>query len=68
MKLAHGRERHAPAGAPWRLVAALPGAVGIGYGLWVLVLVRTMDQGRRDAIATRIAVGTLVLLAASSAL
>ena len=26
MRVAHVRERHAPAGAPWRLAAAHPGA------------------------------------------
>ena len=29
MKIAHVRERHAPAGAPWRLAAALPVADGV---------------------------------------
>jgi hypothetical protein len=28
VKLAHARERHGPAGSPWRLVAALGGATG----------------------------------------
>jgi fumarylacetoacetate (FAA) hydrolase len=33
MKLAHVRERHAPAGAPWRLVAALPRTADPGVEL-----------------------------------
>lgn len=32
MRLAHVRERHAPAGAPWRLAAALPAADGPAAG------------------------------------
>src|SRR5437868_15227891 len=30
MKIAHVRERHAPAGAPWRLAAALPATTADG--------------------------------------
>ena len=40
MRLAHIRERHAPAGAPWRLVAALPD------GSWL-----DLEPARRRAIA-----------------
>jgi fumarylacetoacetate (FAA) hydrolase len=32
MKIAHVRERHAPAGAPWRLAAALPATAAVGDG------------------------------------
>jgi fumarylacetoacetate (FAA) hydrolase len=44
MRLAHVRERHAPAGTPWRLVAALdPGAT-----TWL-----DLDIARRRAVAAR---------------
>ena len=42
MRLAHIRERHAPAGAPWRLVAALPD------DRWL-----DLEPARRRAIARR---------------
>jgi fumarylacetoacetate (FAA) hydrolase len=42
MRLAHVRERHAPAGAPWRLVAALPD------DRWL-----DLEPARRRAIASR---------------
>ena len=42
MRLAHGRERHAPAGAPWRVVAALD------EGRWL-----DLEHARRRAIAAR---------------
>ena len=45
MKIAHVRERHAPAGAPWRLAAALdPG----GAGAWL-----DLEVARRRAVAAR---------------
>ena len=40
MRLAHARERHAPAGAPWRLVAGLPD------GRWL-----DLEPARRRAVA-----------------
>jgi fumarylacetoacetate (FAA) hydrolase len=40
MRLAHVRDRHAPAGAPWRLAAALP------QGAWL-----DLEPARRRAIA-----------------
>ena len=43
MKIAHVRERHAPAGAPWRLVAALDG--GDAPGRWV-----DLEVARRRAV------------------
>ena len=42
MRLAHVRERHAPAGAPWRVVAALD------EGRWL-----DLEHARRRAIAAR---------------
>ena len=42
MRLAHVRERHAPAGTPWRLVAALD------EGRWL-----DLEHARRRAIASR---------------
>jgi fumarylacetoacetate (FAA) hydrolase len=42
MKLAHVRERHAPAGAPWRLAAALDGQ------RWL-----DLERARRRAVAAR---------------
>ena len=45
MKLAHVRERHAPAGAPWRLAAALD--VGDLPGRWL-----DLEVARRRAVAT----------------
>ncbi len=50
----------------WR--AVLLGVMGIGYGAWLFALVRQMGTDQRDVVATRMAVGTLVLLAASSGL
>ena len=51
MKIAHVRERHAPAGAPWRLAAALPSPggsreAGDGPATWI-----DLDAARRRAIA-----------------
>jgi fumarylacetoacetate (FAA) hydrolase len=46
VKLAHVRERHAPAGAPWRLAAAL-GSTGAEPG-WV-----DLEVARRRAVAAR---------------
>jgi fumarylacetoacetate (FAA) hydrolase len=44
MRLAHIRERHAPAGAPWRLAAALDG----GGATWL-----DLEVARRRAVAAR---------------
>ncbi len=48
MKLAHVREVHAPAGAPWRLAAALPGDDGAGADprRWI-----DLEIARRRAVA-----------------
>jgi len=46
VKVAHVRERHAPAGAPWRLAAAVPGA-GTPAG-WV-----DLEVARRRAVVGR---------------
>jgi fumarylacetoacetate (FAA) hydrolase len=55
MKLAHVRERNGPAGAPWRLAAALPDGVrgasrsaqpGSGQGRWI-----DLEVARRRAVA-----------------
>src|SRR5437773_3460946 len=47
MKFAHVRERHAPAGAPWRLVAAEPGPGSTGDpDRWI-----DLEVARRRAIA-----------------
>jgi fumarylacetoacetate (FAA) hydrolase len=50
MKLAHVRERHAPAGAPWRLAAASPvapgGRPGDGPPTWI-----DLEVARRRAVA-----------------
>jgi fumarylacetoacetate (FAA) hydrolase len=43
MKLAHARERHAPAGAPWRLVGA---AAGSEPAFWI-----DLEVARRRAVA-----------------
>ena len=50
MRIAHVRERHAPAGAPWRLAAADPaGTTGAdGPTRWI-----DLEPARRRAIATR---------------
>ena len=57
MKIAHVRERHAPAGAPWRLVAALPQsarvgvtASGVDAGLEPLAWI-DLEAARRRAIS-----------------
>jgi fumarylacetoacetate (FAA) hydrolase len=47
MRLAHVREIHAPAGAPWRLVAALP-AEGAEPRTWI-----DLEVARRRAVAAR---------------
>ena len=47
MKLAHVRERHAAAGAPWRLAAALPGGSSPAEpGAWI-----DLEIARRRAVA-----------------
>jgi len=46
VKIAHIRERHGPAGAPWRLVAALDG--GEAPGRWI-----DLEIARRRTIARR---------------
>ena len=46
MKIAHARERNSPAGAPWRLVAALDGDEAPGR--WV-----DLEVARRRAVAAR---------------
>ena len=46
VKLAHARERHGPAGAPWRLVAALDSAPGAPVSSWL-----DLEPARRRAVA-----------------
>ena len=49
MRIAHVRERHAPAGAPWRLAAAHPsGASGADPTRWI-----DLEPARRRAVADR---------------
>jgi fumarylacetoacetate (FAA) hydrolase len=52
MKLAHVRERHGPAGSPWRLAAALPGRGGAGDpgdpAAWI-----DLEIARRRAVAAQ---------------
>ena len=46
VKLAHARERNGPAGAPWRLVAALESAPGAPVSNWL-----DLEPARRRAVA-----------------
>ena len=50
MKLAHVRERHAPAGAPWRMAAAIDGGAGAAGppDRWL-----DLEIARRRAVAAR---------------